>query len=337
MRTGVISRPLACHTAGTQNPPMPPSSAPLRAAGGVLWRGSRGVADEVALVRRPGREGWALPSGEPAPGETELEAAVRAVREQAGHAVALGRFLGAARHRIAAEAPGGAAGDAAGRLKLVSWWAMRAVDGAVGAADGSAAGEAPDDLRWLDAAGAEAALNAAPDREVLARFLAGPAEVGRVVLLRHCEAEQWRGGDDALRPLTAVGRARAARLPGLVGALGVAELWSSPALRCVDTLAPAAAALGHALRQDPLFGEGGAHLSRAAEELERRGRSGQAVLVCTHAPLVGRLLERFAEARPALLPRPARLDAGGAWCVEFTADAVTGMAYLAPPLPEAMP
>ena len=311
---------------------MPPPSAPLRAAGGVLWRGSPDPA-EVALVRRPGQDAWTLPSAGLAPGETEVEAAVRAAGEQAGHAVALGRFLGAARHRIPAEAE-----DDAGRLRLVSWWAMRTVDGAPGAADGPAAGEPAPALRWVDAADAEAELTGEADREALARFLAGPAEVGRVVLLRHCEAEQWRDGEDALRPLTAVGRARAARLPGLVGALGVAELWSSPALRCVDTLAPAASALGQALRQDPLFGEAGADLARAAQELERRGRAGEAVLVCTHAPVVGRLLERFAQERPALLPRPARLDAGGAWCVEFTADEVTGMAYLTPPpLPEAMP
>jgi len=55
------------------------------------------------------------------------------------------------------------------------------------------------------------------------------------------------------------------------------------------------------------------------------------VLVCTHAPVVGALLERFAADRPALLPRPARLDAGGAWCVEFTAGGPVGMHYLAPP------
>lgn len=290
----------------------PPSSAPVRTAGGVPWRASED-GPRIALVR-DAAGGWALPAGLLERGETEVEAAVRVVRQLVPGAASPGRFLGAGRFRPPGQ----------DRLHLRAHWAFRVPEALE---DGTSAA-------WFPAAEAEQAVGEA-DHPVLRRFLEGPAEVGRVVLLRHCEAEQWRDGEDLLRPLTAVGRDRAARMAGVVAALGIPELMSSPARRCVDTLAPAAAALGLTVTEEPLFGERGTDREKVAALLRERAGAGGSVLVCTHAPLIGALLERFAAERPHLLPRPARLDAGGAWCVELAGENLAGMSYLPPaPLPE---
>ncbi|SDT79868.1 NUDIX hydrolase [Actinoplanes derwentensis] len=71
----------------------PSFSAPVTSSGTVLWRGA-GNAREVAVVHHPRGE-WGFPKGRTAPGEHMAAAAVRAVSEEAGIAVALGPWLGA--------------------------------------------------------------------------------------------------------------------------------------------------------------------------------------------------------------------------------------------------
>lgn len=286
----------------------PSSSVPLRAAKALLWRGDERV--ELAVVE--GHSGWTLPGTALTDGETELEAAVRAVTPLAA-AAAPGRFLGVSR------APS-ADGDG-GRPVLTAGWVLESL------VDGESAG------RWAEPDEAERLLAAQAERDALRAFLSGPRRVGRVVLLRHCEAEQWREGDDLLRPLTDVGSARAGRLVAVAAALRPDALMSSPALRCRDTLGPASVLLRRELVEEPLLGEAGRDRDKVGAMLEERARAGESVLVCTHAPVVMALLERFATHRPQLLPRPARLDAGGAWNVEFTPTGVIGMSYLPPPAP----
>jgi 8-oxo-dGTP diphosphatase len=62
------------------------------------------------------------------------------------------------------------------------------------------------------------------------------------LLIRHApagSAADWNG-DDLLRPLDAVGRALAARLPEDLAHFPIRRLLSSPAVRCVQTVAPLA-------------------------------------------------------------------------------------------------
>ena len=67
-------------------------STPLiRAAGGVLWRPTTSATGEpsveVAVVHRPRYDDWSLPKGKLAPGEPEVEGAVREVLEETGFRV----------------------------------------------------------------------------------------------------------------------------------------------------------------------------------------------------------------------------------------------------------
>jgi 8-oxo-dGTP pyrophosphatase MutT (NUDIX family) len=70
----------------------PSFSAPVPAAGAVLWRGA-GNAREVAVLHRRLGE-WCFPKGRTASGEHIAAAAVRAVSENTGLSVRLGPWLG---------------------------------------------------------------------------------------------------------------------------------------------------------------------------------------------------------------------------------------------------
>ncbi len=105
-----------------------------------------------------------------------------------------------------------------------------------------------------------------------------------MLLLRHARAgdrEAWTG-DDRLRPLDAKGRRRAEELVVRLAGRAIDEIHTSPALRCVQTVAAIADARGIELRlRDELTEE---------EQWERgaavvRGLAGRDVLVCGHGGL----------------------------------------------------
>ena len=89
----------------------------VRAAGGVVWRRS-GSAVQVVLVHRPRYDDWTLPKGKVDAGETDEDAALREVREEASITAALG-----------AELPSTTYLDRSGKDKSVRYWAMTVVEG----------------------------------------------------------------------------------------------------------------------------------------------------------------------------------------------------------------
>jgi 8-oxo-dGTP pyrophosphatase MutT (NUDIX family) len=90
----------------------------VRAAGGVVWRPSRGVGRVFAVVHRPAYDDWTLPKGKLDGDETEEEAALREVEEETGMRCRLGRPLGTTSYV-----------DRKGRPKIVYYWMMRAISG----------------------------------------------------------------------------------------------------------------------------------------------------------------------------------------------------------------
>ena len=79
-----------------------------------------------------------------------------------------------------------------------------------------------------------------------------------IILLRHASAGDRHAwvGDDALRPLDERGRAQALELRDRLVSRGVERVVSSPFARCVETVAPLAAALGVAVETDDRLAEG---------------------------------------------------------------------------------
>ena len=105
-----------------------------------------------------------------------------------------------------------------------------------------------------------------------------------VLLIRHARAgerAQWQG-DDKLRPLDARGREQALRLVAALAGLPIERVVSSPALRCVQTVEPLAAARG--LVVEPLEELAEDEQERAGAELVR-ALAGEPVAVCGHGGL----------------------------------------------------
>ena len=104
-------------TARRRGPAGSSLSATVRAAGGVVVRGT-GTENEVLLVHRPQYDDWTFPKGKVEPGESDEECAVREVEEETGLLCSLGRELEPTSYL-----------DAKQRLKTVRYWVMEMVAG----------------------------------------------------------------------------------------------------------------------------------------------------------------------------------------------------------------
>jgi 8-oxo-(d)GTP phosphatase len=239
----------------------------VRAAGGVLWRRT-GSGLEVALVHRPKYDDWSLPKGKLDQDEVDVLGAVREVHEETGATVVVGRSLGETRYRVL---------DRGRDLpKVVRWWEMCWLEGDF------APGSEVDELAWLPL---EEALQRAPGPP-LAAFADGGPTTGRVLLVRHARAgsrSAWDGPDDD-RPLDERGRRQAEALSRLLPLYGVQRVLTAPLVRCRDTVAGAAAALGVALEEAVDAREDAG--SGALVALVRSLASGVPVAVCSQGGVI---------------------------------------------------
>jgi phosphohistidine phosphatase SixA len=292
-----------------------PSGPPIRIGAALVWRGpADGPAGDVEVALIADGSAWTLPYAVAAPGEPE--AAITAATPVAGPGAVLGPLLGVVRDTVAQ--------DERTRLRLRTVWAVEST------------GAAGDNItaRWLPLAEATAALAGDPLAEAVGRLGAGPRRVTRLLLLRHADALPAREGPDSERRLSSAGQAQADALPRTLAPFGPVSLACSPARRCRETVAPAAAALGLPVEVESFLAEHAAE-RRAAEDY-LRGRAtaagtGGAAVVCSHSPAVADALERLTRHHPELLPRPARLDPAGVWSIEFAGETPRVLQYLPPP------
>ena len=273
------------------------------------------------MVHRPRYDDWSLPKGKLAPGEPEVEGAVREVLEETGFRVRIGRPLGETRYMKVV------AGVA--RPKVVHWWAMRADTGAF------APNDEIDDLQWLSLDGAAAILTRDSDRVVLERFAHGPMPTRTVLIVRHGSAgseSEWTG-DDARRPLDDEGWAQADGLARLIARFDVAEIVSADVDRCAQTVAPLAEALGLEVRLDPVLSEV-AYPGREDEALalvRALGGPGRDGVACSQGAVIPDLLRRVAAHDDRELPDPLPFRKGSVWALTFSEGRLLEMAYIPPP------
>lgn len=129
-----------------------------------------------------------------------------------------------------------------------------------------------------------------------------------MILLRHADAgERGTRGDDTLRPLSELGRRQAKSIGARLAEHGVRRILSSPAVRCVETVAPLADEMGIEVEITPALAEGA-----PPEPIARLLGEGDGVVVCSHgdvlADLVGHLAAQGAPLDPGLvLPKGAAL------------------------------
>lgn len=142
-----------------------------------------------------------------------------------------------------------------------------------------------------------------------------------LLLVRHADAGdpgRWQGAD-ADRPLSRRGRRRAEELARELGALPIARVLSSPALRCLETVRPLAAAAGVEVERHPALAEG-SELDRTWALLEALEVGGHDVVVCSHGDVLPAVLDRLARRGIAVHGSDRHVTKGSVWRVPAGTD-----------------
>ena len=250
------------------------------AAGGVVWRPGERTKPEIALIHRPRYDDWTLPKGKLHAGESDLAAAVREVGEEIGAAVAVGRRLTRVRY------------PAGGGRKDVSYWSMRHLGGSF------SPGDEVDEVVWLTPGKARKLLTHDEDRGVVADFAATPVPDSMILLVRHAKAgkrSEWRG-DDYERPLEPAGEEQAAALVEFLSFFCPDRVHSARPLRCRQTVAPLADALGLPVRLAPEFDdlEFARAPGRTQTALLALAKPGRVSVVCSQGLTIPSLVDAVA-------------------------------------------
>lgn len=263
----------------------------IRAAGAVVLR-----PRQVLLVHRARYDDWSFPKGKLDRGEHRTAAAVREVEEETGVRIRLGVPLTRQRYLV---------GD---RPKTVDYWVARPTgpDGV----EGYLPNAEIDQVAWVDREEAPGLLSYDRDRSVLEEALS-PARRKRtdaLVVVRHAAARArrtWRA-DDRVRPLLASGRLDAARMVPTLQAFGVVDILTSPSTRCVETVAPLAAALDLVPRRKPVLAEEDATpravRSLVRAEVDALTGTGRVALLCSHRPVLPVVFDALGLDDPRLDP-----------------------------------
>jgi 8-oxo-dGTP diphosphatase len=149
-----------------------------------------------------------------------------------------------------------------------------------------------------------------------------------VYLVRHARAGsrgRWKG-DDALRPLSKVGKAQANGIAKVLADKPIDLIISSPFTRCLGTVEPLAEKLGVEIETSDALAEG-ARLSQALTLFEKV-QDREAVL-CTHGDVMQDMLDHFG--RHGVKLRDHRMEKGSIWVFDVEGDTVRRAHYVAPP------
>ena len=151
-----------------------------------------------------------------------------------------------------------------------------------------------------------------------------------VYLVRHAKASKrakWTE-PDYLRPLAKTGFAQAAALPELYAEQPFSRLFTSPYVRCVQTLEPLAEARNLAVETADALAEG-ASVGEALELVLALGAEGP-VVCCTHADVLFDVVEELVAAG-VRLDGPLEFEVAGTWVLEVEDRMITSGRYLPKP------
>jgi 8-oxo-dGTP diphosphatase len=151
-----------------------------------------------------------------------------------------------------------------------------------------------------------------------------------LLLVRHAKAGNRRdwAGPDADRPLSAKGRRQADGLVDLLALHPVERVLASPAVRCVESVAPLAAHRGLEIeRHDELAeGRGAGPTLALFDELV-----GVAAVLCSHGDVIPAVLDALVLRDGLTLPVDYPCAKGSAWALEEDGGRIVGARYLPPP------
>jgi len=153
--------------------------------------------------------------------------------------------------------------------------------------------------------------------------------VARFYVVRHAKAgsrSHW-SGDDRKRPLSKKGEQQAQALVKVFRDLPIADIFSSPYLRCIQTVEPLAAARGRKVQASSSLSEGRG--TSGLYTFFEDPNLGNAVL-CTHGDLMWELVEDLTNRR--VLPAfKEAFDKGSTWVVEVEGGSPVGARYIPAP------
>ncbi len=276
------------------------------AAGGVVWRETVDSKIELALIHRPKYQDWTFPKGKLDTGEEIISCAYREIMEETGLDIELGPFLGSVQY------------EAIDGLKQVSYWSAKALD----TSKDFYANVEVDLLEWHEIDSAREKLTRDSDREILELFINSPYKASKLIMLRHAKAlarSEWQSGDED-RPLDNLGQLQAKRMHAVYQVYGISQLHTSDAVRCYDTVI----GLANTLKIEPTITSKLSEytfeknkdksLDYALELAENSRTSGETILLCSHNPVLPRMLERITKKSDIELP-DNKLKPGDAWVV----------------------
>jgi 8-oxo-dGTP diphosphatase len=261
----------------------------IYAAGAVCWRLIDGKV-HVLVIHRTVYGDVTIPKGKVDPGESLPQTAVREIAEETGLSVALGVPLGVSRYPLPS-----------GREKIVHYWAAEVSDRAVQRSTFKPNAEVAA-LEWVTVKRARSYLSYEPDVEILDAFAKlldqGVTSTFSLAVVRHGKAvgrSSW-SGDDATRPLTERGVEQAAGLVATLRAWAPKRIVSSPAVRCVTTVTPLAAAAGLEIKRDAGISQDAweAGEDEVRRVVGKRVRAGKNAIICSHGPVLPEIMREVA-------------------------------------------
>lgn len=253
----------------------------ILAAGVVVLRsGDDGL--EVLCVHRPRRSDWSLPKGKMEPGEHIITTAVRECDEETGYEVTLGAPLPTLEYRI---------GD---DTKRVWYWRAEVRDH-----DGFAPDDEVDAMQWIALDRLDEVLTYAADIATV-NVAAQLPHTSPFILLRHTQAMKradFKGSDDADRPLSGRGRSQSKALVPILDAFGITRVHASDTKRCFDTVRRFAKSIDTRVEREPALTEAGhgKHPNRAARRIAELARTPEPIVVCSHRPVLPDLVAALHE------------------------------------------
>ena len=269
---------------------------------------------KVLVAHRPRYDDWALPKGKADKGETPEQTAVREVLEETGYRCRIVGDMGITRYRINSG------------IKEVTWYAMRPLPDS----KGFRKNKEVDEIKWLTRKKAKALLDYENDRELVgSATLKALARTGTIHLLRHGAAgdrSKWNG-NDAIRPLTKKGRRQALALADMLTAAEIEKIYTSPYIRCVQTVEPLADLIGAEVQVHQALAEG-PDIDGAYELID--GLVGFNAVVCTHGDVIPAVINRMMWAGLSLESR-FYCSKGSVWEVDLDGGRFSTARYVPPP------
>lgn len=294
------------------------STENIQAAGAVLWKQDPDANVLIALVHRPRYDDWSFPKGKLENGESHISAAFREVLEETGVTAVFGPQLGEISYQVD------------GLTKIVRYWSAKA-------------SQTPylqpnplevDVVQWFSIAQAREKLNRENELCILDYFVEVGVATTALVLLRHAKALrrlEWEG-DDGDRPLDPYGQRQAKRLLPNFFPYHIAEIHSSDAMRCLETVEPLARSLELNIVISEELGEyrhardSKASLTYVQEVMDE----GVAAIICSHNPILPNLMRKLI-GKKNFKDLEWNLNPGEAWVLHHRDGEVIAIDWMAGP------